>query len=164
MAVEHKNLTGAQLHEPKGVAAAPNGSVYIANGSGSGVWTDRFSGIYKPVNRYNLSTPVLDVGVLNAPAYFVLPFKSRIVGLKAVAYDVISGVDNLLTIYISGVPLSTEKLTLATAGSFAGKTYSRTITTNVVDLPADSMVEVRSDGAATNSVRADIYLVLDTVP
>lgn len=36
----HSLLTGSDLHEPKGVAAATAGQVYISNGSGSGSWTD----------------------------------------------------------------------------------------------------------------------------
>lgn len=36
--VNHSTLTDPYLHEPKGVAAASNGSVYVANGSGSGSW------------------------------------------------------------------------------------------------------------------------------
>lgn len=36
---EHNLLTGAQLHEPKGVATAAADTVYVANGAGSGVWT-----------------------------------------------------------------------------------------------------------------------------
>lgn len=39
MPVEHANLTGASLHEPKGVASATTGTLYRANGSGSGAWT-----------------------------------------------------------------------------------------------------------------------------
>jgi hypothetical protein len=35
----HSALTGAELHEPKGVAAATSGQVYVANGAGSGTWT-----------------------------------------------------------------------------------------------------------------------------
>jgi hypothetical protein len=38
MTVEHKNLTGTSLHEPKGVAAATVGKVYVADGVGSGTW------------------------------------------------------------------------------------------------------------------------------
>lgn len=37
--VAHSTLTGSDLHEPKGAAAASSGTVYVANGSGSGVWT-----------------------------------------------------------------------------------------------------------------------------
>lgn len=39
MTVQHSALTGAELHEPKGVAAASANTVYVANGSGSGAWT-----------------------------------------------------------------------------------------------------------------------------
>lgn len=35
----HSTLTGADLHESKGVATALSGQVYVANGSGSGAWT-----------------------------------------------------------------------------------------------------------------------------
>lgn len=49
--VAHKDLTGSDLHEPKGIGTATNGQVYIANGSGSGSWTtinavDNFSTKY----------------------------------------------------------------------------------------------------------------------
>ena len=37
--VNHSTLTDPYLHEPKGAASASSGEVYIANGSGSGVWT-----------------------------------------------------------------------------------------------------------------------------
>jgi hypothetical protein len=37
--IAHKNLTGGDLHEPKGITAAPANSAYVADGAGSGVWT-----------------------------------------------------------------------------------------------------------------------------
>ena len=37
---EHNTLTGASLHEPKGAAAASIGQVYIADGAGSGAWSE----------------------------------------------------------------------------------------------------------------------------
>jgi hypothetical protein len=36
--VAHKNLTGADLHEPKGADAATANHVYVADGAGSGTW------------------------------------------------------------------------------------------------------------------------------
>jgi len=42
--VEHSSLTGSALHEPKGVAAANSGEVYVANGSNSGTW--------QPIHRH----------------------------------------------------------------------------------------------------------------
>ena len=35
----HASLTGAELHEPKGVATAAAGQIYIADGLGSGAWS-----------------------------------------------------------------------------------------------------------------------------
>lgn len=37
--VEHSILTGSDLHEPKGVAAAAANRVYVSNGAASGSWT-----------------------------------------------------------------------------------------------------------------------------
>lgn len=37
---EHNALTGSQLHEPKGVASASSGTVYVSDGAGSGSWTN----------------------------------------------------------------------------------------------------------------------------
>jgi hypothetical protein len=35
----HSSLTGADLHEPKGVASAAANQVYVSDGAGSGAWT-----------------------------------------------------------------------------------------------------------------------------
>lgn len=40
--IQHSVLTGADLHEPKGIGLASSDEVYVANGSGSGAW----GGIY----------------------------------------------------------------------------------------------------------------------
>jgi hypothetical protein len=37
--VSHATLTGSDLHEPKGVATATSGQVYVADGAASGAWT-----------------------------------------------------------------------------------------------------------------------------
>lgn len=37
--VSHASLTGSNLHEPKGISSASSGTVYIADGAGSGAWT-----------------------------------------------------------------------------------------------------------------------------
>lgn len=37
--VNHSTLTDPYLHEPKGVATASSGSVYVADGAGSGDWS-----------------------------------------------------------------------------------------------------------------------------
>ena len=37
--VAHKNITGTDLHEPKGIAAAAINTLYVADGAASGSWT-----------------------------------------------------------------------------------------------------------------------------
>lgn len=41
MATLHSTITGADNHEPKGVESATSGTVYVANGSGSGSWSNQ---------------------------------------------------------------------------------------------------------------------------
>lgn len=38
MTIQHKLIADADLHEPKGIASAVSGKVYVANGTGSGTW------------------------------------------------------------------------------------------------------------------------------
>jgi microcystin-dependent protein len=61
--VAHATLTGSNLHEPKGITAATTGQVYVANGAGTGVWTDisatSFTGIIA-----DFATPVAPNGWL----------------------------------------------------------------------------------------------------
>jgi len=38
MTIQHNIITDPDIHEPKGVASATSGKVYISNGSGSGTW------------------------------------------------------------------------------------------------------------------------------
>lgn len=45
MTVQHKLIPDADLHEPKGVAGATSGTVYKANGSGSGSWEYPLTGL-----------------------------------------------------------------------------------------------------------------------
>lgn len=50
--VAHKNLTGTDLHEPKGVADADADTVYVADGEGSGVWSAVATGKFKVQYNY----------------------------------------------------------------------------------------------------------------
>lgn len=39
MSIEHSVITDPEIHEPKGVAAAASGRIYVADGAGSGAWS-----------------------------------------------------------------------------------------------------------------------------
>ena len=50
MATEHKDITDAQIHQPKGAASATAGAIIACNGSGGTATTDNSS---TPVNLYD---------------------------------------------------------------------------------------------------------------
>lgn len=53
----HSLLTGAELHEPKGVAAALAGYTYVADGAGGGAWTlQQPNSLIVPVTEADLGT------------------------------------------------------------------------------------------------------------
>lgn len=54
--VVHSALTDPNLHEPKGIAAAPAGQVYIADGAGSGDWLE-FSRYVNGYVAFDAATP-----------------------------------------------------------------------------------------------------------
>jgi hypothetical protein len=55
MAIQHKNITEADLHEPKGVSTASVGKVYISDGAGSGSWI--YSNAHGSVAFSNVAAP-----------------------------------------------------------------------------------------------------------
>ena len=67
--VAHSGLTGANLHEPKGVASATVDKVYVSNGAGSGAWqkieSDRSrDGLFDAINRIaGAQYTILDLSV-----------------------------------------------------------------------------------------------------
>ena len=54
--VNHSTLTDPYLHEPKGIAAAASGAVYIADGAGSGDWQQHHNYINGYV-EFDATTP-----------------------------------------------------------------------------------------------------------
>lgn len=69
MAIQHNALTGADLHEPRGIASASSGSVYVANGAGSGSWQK----VDHPVSMGKLVT-----GSSSERVYLPFPISGRL--------------------------------------------------------------------------------------
>jgi hypothetical protein len=153
----HKDLTGAELHEPKGADTASAGDVYVANGSGSGTWENRYSDVIA-LNEYWLTGQMDDISTPTSHVYFTVPVKSEVISLSAVLDGAIAAANSVLSIYINGI-LFADTLTVPFAGSTAG-TIATTTTTTSNTIPAGSVVEIRSDGGSTNAIRAYITLGL----
>lgn len=156
MALEHSALTGDQLHEPKGVATAASGEVYVADGAGSGSWTDRHDG-HLNRNLYELSQRFDDLATAT-DIYFNVPYKSELNKLNVILYGAVDA-DTVITIYIGGV-LFADSLSITAAGTAAGQKKTLVVTTGH-SIPAGTIVSVRSNGAATASVKAEVQLELE---
>ena len=151
MAVEHSTLTGSDLHEPKGAAAANSGEIYIANGSGGGAWTAHN-------NKVVLNTRIDNISAASS-AWVVTP----VAGTIAKVYSVISGAitsgDATLTAKIATVSVTNGVITVANSGSAAGTVDSATPSgANTVTL--GQAIEIATDGGSTNSISAVITFVV----
>ena len=71
---EHRLITDPHLHEPKGISTAPEGYVYVADGSGTGAWTPWPYG--KAYYQHSLTGQVINT----------TPTKLEIDGLGALTY------------------------------------------------------------------------------
>lgn len=158
---EHKNITGADNHEPKGVESASAGTVYVANGTGSGSWQSPLSSILN-LNKYALSGRITDVSVAGSSFFTSVPFKSSLTRLYAVLSGAIATANTTLTLYKNGTPQS-QTVTVAYVGSAAGVqtvfNFSPAISFNEGDV-----LEVRAGGGSTNSVSCFVSLALTVVP
>ena len=71
--VEHSALTGANIHEPKGIALAGIGDTYVADGGGSGNWQlPAFSGLVAVAEKGDLPTPVAGVITLATSTTYII--------------------------------------------------------------------------------------------
>ncbi len=156
----HKDLTGTDLHEPKGAASATSGQVYVANGAGSGVWTSKNGDILN-ANVFSLEGHIDDLGTAGSSCFFYVQQKSKMTKLACVTYAALTAANAILTIYINGV-LFADSLTVPFTGSSVGGNASVVIGT-VHTITAGSVIEIRSDGGPTNAVKGSVSLFLSNV-
>lgn len=147
MSIQHSAIPDAQLHEPKGVAAAATGKSYIANGSGSGTWS------FDP-HIYTLDIANLDTV---ADYYLVFPYAGTIDKLSSVVDSAIAGADKVLTMSLAGVAITTGALTVPIAGSVAGQLNSVTPTA-LKTIAAGAALRIAATGASTGAARCHLSI------
>lgn len=132
----HSALTGADLHEPKGVAAAGAGEVYLSNGAGSGSWV---------VPPYTVSGVIDDVSTA-ATIYLPIPYAGTVTKVVTVLAGSLTTANAIVTVRnAAGTSMGT--LTITQSGSAAGdidvlSPVSNNTVTN------DSRISVETDGAS----------------
>ena len=152
--VAHASLTGADLHEPKGAASATSGQVYVANGAGSGTWTDinNQNKIFVHYTFENIST---------AGSQWVVPgIAGDVTKIHSVLHGAIASADCGLTFEIGGTAMTSSAITITQVGSAAGDVDTSSPSANNT-ITADQPIEIISDGLSTNNVNATITFTID---
>ena len=165
MPTEHKDLTGANLHEPKGAAAAGANTLYVANGSGSGTWgkigPSNLDTTLPVPNRYCLVVVLTDVSTASSE-FVTVPFNSTFVSAYGVLQNGVSVADSIVTFEKNAAVSFGSSMTVAQSGSAAGSVFSYTPSANQ-SMTAGQFIKVITDGASTTTAKLTVTLVLDKV-
>ena len=151
----HSDLTDPELHEPKGIAAATSGQVYVADGAASGAFS-----LYPWANvsgKKVALTVTIDNISTAGQVYVVSPFTGTISRVYSVINGAIGTADATLTPKIAGVAVTDGAITVAFSGSAAGDVDSSTPTA-ANTITAGAAIEIETDGASTNTVQCFVTL------
>ena len=151
MATAHSTLTGADLHEPKGVASANADDIYIANGSGSGAWTAADNNIYLSVTLANVSAA--------SSVWIPSPCTGNITKIQTIINGAIATSDVVISTEINGTAVTNGNITITQSGSAAGDVDSSSPSANRT-LAIGNKLEVITNGASTNTVIATVMFTI----
>ena len=148
----HSALTGAELHEPKGVASASVDTVYVASGAGTGTWQKVGSSQINSSSVLNLNKAVLtftydDVGT--AGSQFVpMPAACTVNKITAVIQTIPTTNNTVLTIRNdAGTSMGTITILAAAAAGSVGTLSPSSNNT----FTADTKLQIDTDGGAANN-------------
>lgn len=157
----HKDLTGADLHEPKGAGSAASGQVYVFNGSGSGtakkIGLDSIdlTSVENP-NIFYLSSILADVSTPSSILVSV-PVGSTFESCMITLGGAVTGTDSIVSFNRNGVDSFGSSVTIPVLGSGEGVSFSFTATANK-NVTSGDYVKITADGASTGT--APLYLTL----
>lgn len=158
----HQDLTGADLHEPKGITTASVNTIYVANGSGSGTWKTIDTGSINPASILNINylQLVVKVSDIQNASIATVPITQDCTLLSATSCisAAISGGDATLTFSRAGAA-TIGTITISASGS--GEGVQDTITTPANNsFTAPSYLKIACDGGPTGGT-SDAYIVLE---
>ncbi len=145
----HANLTGSDLHEPKGVASATANKVYVSDGAASGAWTPLM---------YTLNVSMADITVANS-VYVPIPYAGTVKRVTSVISNAITAADETITVYNSaGVSMGT--ITVAYTISAAGDVDNLDPASNNT-VTANSFIRLTANGDASTAASANFTIVIE---
>lgn len=145
----HSALTTTELHEPKGAASATANQVYVADGAGSGAWTNR---------QMTFSAVIADVSTAET-VYIPMPYAGTVKKITTVLEGAIS-VANATVTAKNSAAASMGTITVAFTGSAAGDVDSLEPASNNTVTDND-YITVQTDGGSTGAQRLWVNVVVD---
>ncbi len=144
----HSALTDPELHEPKGVAAASAGEVYLSDGLGSGSWV---------VPPYTISGVIDDVSTAST-IYLPVPYAGTVTKVVTVLAGSITTANGTVTVR-NAAAASMGTLTITQSGSAAGDIDTLSPVSNNT-VTNDSRIQIDTDGACdtTRKLFVTVYI------
>lgn len=149
----HKDLTGGDLHEPKGIATATSGTVYVADGSGSGAWTARSGNVYAITRTFDDVSTASDM-------YIGIPANGTISYIIGVLDAAITVANASVTFSIGGVAVDSSTLTVTQSGSAAGSSFTSTPSGHNTVVKGN-VLKISTDGASTTVAKFTVTVLIN---
>lgn len=145
----HSALTTTELHEPKGAASATANQVYVADGAGSGAWTNR---------QMTFSAVIADVSTAET-VYIPMPYAGTVSKIITVLEGAITVADATITAKNSAAS-SMGTITVAYTSSAAGDvdTLAPSSNNTVTD---DDYITVETNGGSTTARKLWVTVIVD---
>lgn len=157
----HSDLTGSELHEPKGVEVASANTIYVADGAGSGAWVKTPSSAIDPstvknLNREQMFAAFIDIGTAGS-RYLGIAKPCQIVKIVAVPQSATAGAATVLT-FRNDAGTSMGTITVPN-GAAAGSVQTLSPVSNNTFL-ADTKFQIESDGGTSTNTNMQFTLEL----
>lgn len=177
--IQHAAIVDPYIHEPKGIASAGNGTVYISNGSGTGAWTvipvtslnytQLLAELQSDVNdstldlngRYWLFARLTDISTASSVIIPVIR-NSTVISARAVLGGAITTANATVNFLNSSGAAMGTPVTVVFTGSAKGNGYTFTATGNNV-ITGPSWIEVTTDGASDTVQPLSVLIELSTI-
>ena len=159
--VAHSTLTGANLHEPKGVATASVGQVYVADGAASGAWqkigTSELDTTEIIDNLEFYMTALIDDVSTMDEIYVAIPHDCTLDKVITVLEGALTDADAVITVR-DDADSSAGTITVAFTSSAAKDVDTLTPASNNV-FSEDDVLTIETDGGSTGTQKLFITMI-----
>jgi hypothetical protein len=151
---QHSEISDPDIHEPKGITAAAAGTVYKADGAGSGDWE-----LPTVSERFTLCATMADVSTASS-VYIPVPVDCTILGAYTCLQAAITTANSTLTFFRNSATSLGSSVTVTFSSSAAGDVDVFTATTNT-SATAGEYIKVTSDGGSSGVASLVIVILCE---